>query len=349
MALAGRVRGHAGLAALPLLAAVLATPAGALDRTHLAVVVNTRDALSVAIGEYYAARRRISFQNVIRVAFEPGVPNLPARDFDAVRADVQRQTRPGVQAYALTWAAPYRVDCMSITSAFAFGFDPAHCADGCKPTAASPLFNSAARLPHARHGVRPTMALAARSLEEARALIDRGVAADGSRPEGTAYLLSTSDGARNVRHVLYPLLAQAARERLAVKTLQQDALENARDVLFYFTGRIRVEGLSTLRFLPGAIADHLTSAGGMLTDSPQMSALAWLEAGATGSYGTVVEPCNLLQKFPHPAIVADRYLAGETLIEAYWKGVLMPGQGIFVGEPLAAPFARSEPRRDAAP
>ena len=69
-----------------------------------------------------------------------------------------------------------------------------------------------------------------------------------------------------------------------------------------------------------------------------MSALRWLEAGATGSFGTVVEPCNLPQKFPNPAIVAGRYLRGETLIESYWKSVAMPGQGIFVGEPLSAPF-----------
>ena len=33
------------------------------------------------------------------------------------------------------------------------------------------------------------------------------------------------------------------------------------------------------------------------------------------------------------------YLQGETLIEAYWKSVAMPGQGIFIGEPLARPFA----------
>ena len=32
------------------------------------------------------------------------------------------------------------------------------------------------------------------------------------------------------------------------------------------------------------------------------------------------------------------YLMGETLIEAYWKSVLMPGQGVFVGDPLARPF-----------
>jgi uncharacterized protein (TIGR03790 family) len=108
--------------------------------------------------------------------------------------------------------------------------------------------------------------------------------------------------------------------------------------MFYFTGAATVNGLERYRFLPGAAADHLTSFGGMLTNSSQMSSLRWLEAGATGSYGTVVEPCNLLGKFPNVAVLMAHYLAGETLIEAYWKSVLMPGQGLFLGEPLAAPF-----------
>lgn len=318
----------------------------ALDRTQLAVVINVQDPLSVAIGEYYAAKRSLSFQNIIRVEFAPGAPAMSAKEFEPLRAAVERQTRNSVQAYALTWAAPYRVDCMSITAAFTFGFDPVYCADGCKPTQASPLFNSAARLPFTQLGMRPTMAIAARTLGEAKGLIDRGVAADGSMPAGTAYLLSTSDTARNVRHVLYPQAAAVLRAHVRTQIVTQDVLEHARDVLLYFTGKVRVEGMETLEFVPGAIADHLTSAGGMLTDSGQMSALRWLEAGATGSYGTVVEPCNLLQKFPHPAIVAERYLRGETLIEAYWKSVMMPGQGIFIGEPLAAPFARPQRRLD---
>jgi uncharacterized protein (TIGR03790 family) len=70
-----------------------------------------------------------------------------------------------------------------------------------------------------------------------------------------------------------------------------------------------------------------------------MSILRWLDAGATASYGTVVEPCAFPQKFPHPAIVIDRYTRGESLIEAYWKSVAWPGQGLFVGEPLASPYA----------
>ena len=326
------------------LAVVLPLPARALDRTQLAVIVNTLDPLSVRVGDYYAARRRISFQNFIRVSFPPHKTALTREEFDMIKAQVDRQTLPDVQAYALTWAAPYRVECMSITTAFAFGFDRGFCAEGCKPTRLSPYFNSPASLPFDELKIRPTMSVAAVTFEQAEALIDRGVESDGSFPPGTAYLLSTSDKARNVRSRWYPIVEQMFSTRLNVRLLRADALTDKKDVLFYFTGKARVEGLETLRFVPGAVADHLTSSGGMLTDRGQMSALRWLEAGATGSYGTVVEPCDMPQKFPHPAVVIGHYLEGETLIEAYWKSVDMPGQGIFVGEPLAAPFRRPAAR-----
>jgi uncharacterized protein (TIGR03790 family) len=327
------------LAALALVASIaFAGPARALDPTQLAVIINTSDPLSIQIGDYYAARRRIPLQNVIRISFPPGRTGLYESEFDAIKATVDRQTPANVQAYALTWAAPYRVACMSITAAFAFGFDRAFCAEGCKPTRVSPYFNSAATQPFTELKIRPTMSLAALSFDEAKALIDRGIAADSTRPPGTAYLVSTSETARNVRSRWYGLVQRMFGKRLRVVEVHDDALWNRDDVLFYFTGKREVDGLSTLRFLPGAIADHLTSSAGMLTDSGQMSALRWLEAGATASYGTVEEPCNFLEKFPHPAVVIGHYLEGDTAIEAYWKSVNMPGQGIFIGEPLAAPF-----------
>ena len=320
---------------------VLSSPALALDRTQLAIIINTRDPLSVKIGDYYAKQRSISFQNIIKISFTPIEASLSRSRFELIKAQVDQQTMPQVQAYAITWAKPYRVECMSITAAFTFGFDPAFCANGCKPTKPSRYFNSPSRLPHTQLGIRPTMAIAATSFEEGKALIDRGVKSDGSRPSGTAYLLSTSDKSRNVRNVTYPLAQRIMNGRLHAHVLDQDALTDKSDVLFYFTGEARVEGLQTLHFVPGAIADHLTSAGGDLTDNTgQMSALRWLEAGATGSYGTVVEPCNMLQKFPNPAVVIGHYLEGETLIEAYWKSVAWPLQGVFIGEPLATPFSR---------
>jgi hypothetical protein len=122
------------------------------------------------------------------------------------------------------------------------------------------------------------------------------------------------------------------------RVVESDALKNTSDILFYFTGKVSVPYLDTLQFVPGAIADHLTSTGGKLTNSRQMSALRWLEAGATGSYGTVVEPCNLTGKFPNPGVLIDLYSSGRTLLQAYWQSVQQPGEGVFIGEPLAAPF-----------
>ncbi|GJL74282.1 MAG: hypothetical protein NMNS02_03880 [Nitrosomonas sp.] len=184
--------------------------------------------------------------------------------------------------------------------------------------------------------------LAGSNVQQTKAMIDRGVQSDGTFPQGTAYLISTTDVARNVRSGVYESVTAQLSNRIKIETIETDALSHKEDVLFYFTGKAEVEALETNRYLPGAITDHLTSSGGVLFgDERQMSVLKWLDAGATASYGTVMEPCAFPQKFPHPGIVIERYTRGESLIEAYWKSVAWPGQGLFVGEPMAAPFAGS--------
>jgi uncharacterized protein (TIGR03790 family) len=325
--------------ALPPEPVVTDFPQPALTSEQLGVIVNDDDPDSVAIAAYYLEKRGIPAANLIHVRFKPGSSSLTREAFINLKRRVDRTTPKNVQAYALTWAQPYRVDCMAITSAFAFGFDPAYCAGGCKPTRPSPYFNASAARPFDAYKIRPTMSLAAASVAEAKQLIDRGVASDGSNPDGAAYLVSTADRARNVRAAGYHALRAQMQRIFPTEIVEANALENKSDVMFYFTGQAHVPALESNRFLPGAIADHLTSAGGVLFGGSQMSSLAWLQAGATGSYGTVVEPCNFAAKFPIPVIVMAHYLQGETLIEAYWKSVQMPGQGLFIGEPLARPFA----------
>lgn len=261
-------------------------------------------------------------------------------EFQRIKKEVDKATPAHVQAYAVAWTQPYRVGCMSITTALAMGFDKAFCSKPCGPTKPDPYFNSNSLRPYDDYGIRPAMMLAGRDFKEVKKLIDRGVAADHTFPHGTGYLVSTSDKERNVRAVLYPELIERYIEGpYDIRLVKANFIKNRKNVLFYFTGIERVKALGTIQFAPGAIADHLTSAGGDLFGKDQMSILRWLEAGATGSYGTVTEPCNFPEKFPLPGVVIDRYLRGEKLIEAYWKSVAWPGQGLFVGEPLAAPFA----------
>ncbi|MEB3173800.1 MAG: TIGR03790 family protein [Cyanobacteriota bacterium] len=307
---------------------------------QLGVVINLEDPLSRQIGAEYQRLRQIPPENVIRVSFPPQGTTLPPKVFERLAQDIKAQSGEGVQGYALAWTQPYRVGCMSVTSAVTLGFDPSYCARGCSPTALSPYFNQATRKPYSDLGLRPAMMLASRDFPQAQALMKRGVAADGSAPTGTAYLVSTTDKARNVRASGFPQAKQILGDRFRIEILRTDSLKNRRDVMFYFTGLPRVTGLETLVFRPGAMADHLTSTGGQLTDSGQMSSLRWLEAGATASYGAVVEPCNFPQKFPHPGLAMQFYLNGETVLESYWKSVAWPGQGVFIGEPLARPFSR---------
>jgi len=308
---------------------------------NLGVIINEKDPLSVQVGEYYQKQRNIPDKNMIRVSFPPVKNQISAEKFQQIKAQVDKQVSGNIQGFALTWTGPFRVDCMSITSAFALGYDPVYCAKGCQPTAPNAYFQNPSHRPYRDYQVRPTMMIAGQNFEAAKALIERGVNSDKTNPQGTAYLLITKDKARNVRSLTFGQTKAELGSRFKIDILESNVLENRQDVMFYFTGLPKVEKLETLKFKPGAIADHLTSFGGVLNGKGQMSSLRWLEAGATGSYGTVEEPCNFPQKFPHVPALMKAYLSGATLLESYWQSVFWPGQGIFIGEPLARPFGKS--------
>jgi len=190
------------------------------------------------------------------------------------------------------------------------------------------------------------MLLAARTAELAKALIDRGVSADGSlsntgRAPVSALMLMTDDAPRRVRMALYPPGGLLQQFGVDVRLEPAQALAGSQRLLLAITGSARVGLEPAPQWVPGGLGDHLTSSGGDLQgDHGQSTALEWIASGATASHGAVSEPCNHLQKFPHPQVLLLHYLQGSSAIEAYWKSVKWPEQSLFVGEPLAAPFAR---------
>lgn len=309
-----------------------------LNSARLGVLFNVDDASSREIAKYYATQRAIPLSNVIGIHLPPGDVMSPA-EFASVRAAALAQLPAAVQSLVLLWSRPYAVGCMSITTAFAAGYRAGFCQPGCEATLANPLFDGAGWLPADTVGWWPAMLLPTQDRSLARALIQRGIRAGDRIPEGVAYLVRTNDAARNVRAAAYRNTEVSLSGRLSIQELRTPVIRDIDDAIAYFTGTARVEELAHIRFRPGAVADHLTSTGGVLYGGRQMSALAWIEQGATASYGTVSEPCNHLGKFPSPGVFLKHYLDGETVLEAYWKSVAMPGQGLFIGEPLARPFA----------
>jgi uncharacterized protein (TIGR03790 family) len=325
-----------------------------LPASALAVLVAEGDPTSEAIARAYQQARGVPEANIIRLPVDIRSDTLSAADFGALKASLDARLPAGVQATLLTWTRPSRVEgacVMSITSALAFGYDTRWCGNGCVATAASPYYGSASHRPFSDLGLRPSMMLGAQTLAEAQTLIARGVAADGllssGRATGQAWLVRSSDSARSVRFSDFLSLAASSVPGLVMRYVDNaagtgsDLVVNQANVMFYITGLATVPQADSNSWLPGAAADHLTSFGGVLPDgNGQMPATAWLRAGATASYGAVDEPCNYAEKFPRASVLVGRYQAGDTLLEAYWKSVRWPGQGLFLGEPLARPWAR---------
>ncbi len=333
-------------------------PRTGITADELGVLVNDSDPLSVSIAEYYVKARKIPAANVVHLTIANTTANaITADDFAPLDAKVKAAfAGTAVQALAITWTKPFAVDNMSITSAFAMGYRTIAAGNTCN----DPNSQSLSLTPYAKNrdsthpftdlAFRPAMTIPATTLAEAQALIDRGVASDDTQPKGTAYLMNTSDQTRSARCIVntgfgWTNECQAlldswdpASTGIGASIVAADSIKDKKDVLFYVQGLASVADIPSNTFLPGAVADHLTSYGGQIPTSGQMSAFQFIKGGATGSYGTVVEPCAFQQKFPDPSVLVPRYFGGNTLVEAYWKSVLWPAEGIFIGEPLARPF-----------
>jgi uncharacterized protein (TIGR03790 family) len=329
----------AALLALSGAARAQNVPAAGLTAAQLAVVVNDDEPNSVEIGEYYRKARAIPAANMVHVHLPPRQRKLDAEQFEALKAQIDARLGPQIQAVLMVWTAPYAVECNSLTSAYTLGLDSGLCAKPCAPSKPSSYFNAPSGKPYTDYQMRISMLLPTDSVEASKALIDRGVLAGFAAPTATAYFLQTSDAARSSRARFFPRSMTVPSKKLTIKTLCTDSIEQVDGVIVYETGLAHVPKLNTLQFVPGALADHLTSFGGdLLAEGGQMSSLRWLEAGATASYGTVSEPCNHWQKFPNSTVLLGQYLRGASAIEAYWKSVAWPAQGVFIGEPLAAPY-----------
>ena len=339
---------------------VVILPKTSLVASELGLLVNDDDPQSVAVAAHYQAARGIPDAHTYHLSLgkQKLDGSLTAVDFEAkVRAPLAGKVDASIQGYAVSFSAPSKVEGMSLTSALALGYDKKYThmpATGqqCNVTAGSGYYNDSGFAPFTDRKVRPAMILAGATTAEAIALIDRGVASDGTFPLGDGYYVRTTNGPRSARYLDFQA---TALEWNAPGPLTMTYIDNSKgtgsnwitdkkNVFFYQTGFATIADIATNTYRPGAVADHLTSFGGRFLTlaqqpgQPQMSVLRWLEAGATASYGTAFEPCAYETKFPRASVLVPHYFRGETILEAYWKSVDWPGEGVFVGEPLAKPW-----------
>jgi uncharacterized protein (TIGR03790 family) len=350
---------------LPILAAALAAGtawAGGSGR-NIILVVNQNSTNSLQLGNEYCEKRGVPAQNVFRMTGWTGSAIVWNRsDFEArlrnplLEMISSRSLTNQIEFVLLSMDIPYRVldgtSQNSTTSALFYGFKndtappgpglPASCSlptDSRNRYAFSELPFAEARPDTATTNSFLAMMLTDTTLAGAELILNGGIASDRSFPTQTVCLARTSDAARNVRYVEFDNAIFDTRIRGDNSLIRLDTSSTSfTNLLGLFTG-LAGFSLPVNAFVPGAMSDNLTSFGGeIFENSGQTTLLAFLNAGASGSYGTVVEPCNYLEKFPNPI---DYFYQnrGFSLAEAYYQSIQNPYQGLLVGEPLSAPFA----------
>jgi uncharacterized protein (TIGR03790 family) len=329
---------------------------------NVAVVINQNSANSIQLANAYCEQRCVPPQNVLRLTnqWSGGSVFCTVDEFQnelcgpLLNMLQGRNLTNQIQFVLLSMDLPYEVaggnGLNSTTSALFYGFKP----DGppvagdasCSLPDDSSNSYAFSELPfcESEPNTAPTNSFLAvmltdTNLANAELILNRGVTSDSSFPTQTVYLAKTDDTARNVRYVEFDNAIFDTRIRGDYSMVRTNTDSTS------FTNLLGLEtGLNAFvvpanAFVPGAMADNLTSFGGFLLDpTGQTTLLAFLDAGAAGSYGTVVEPCNYTQKFPNP--LNYFYQArGFSLAEAYYQSIQNPYQGVMVGEPLSAPFA----------
>jgi uncharacterized protein (TIGR03790 family) len=318
------------------------------------LVVNQASSNSVELGNYYCERRQVPPENVLRIRWTGGNVSWNQSQFETnllnplVEMVAARKLDAQVHYVVLSMDIPFQTTYLqtinSTTAALFYGLKNAAGAEWASIT------NSYARSEQSFPAAKPqsakgpsflTTMITAKTLDQARAIVDQGVASDGLAPNEPVIFAKTSDTLRNIRHrafdnAILDLRLMGRPCTVRTNSNQTFGLTN----LFGLQTGLANFSVSPRMFVPGAIADSLTSHGGVIFGpNSQTTLLAFLQAGAAGSYGTVAEPTPNPDKFPDP-VVYFYQARGFSLAEAYYQSVFIPHEGLIVGEPLAAPYAR---------
>jgi hypothetical protein len=179
------------------------------------------------------------------------------------------------------------------------------------------------------------------SLEEVRRYLRRSADADGSKPSGTVYIMKNSNVRSRTREWAFAttvdlLAKRGVRAEVRKGVVPKDRPDVAGAVIG--SGSFNWPGAGST-ILPGAICEHLTSTGGVLSAGAGQTPLTvFLRDGAAASSGTVTEPMAIQAKFPSP-LMHVHYAGGASLAEAFYQSIAGPYQLLIVGDPLCRPWA----------
>jgi hypothetical protein len=135
------------------------------------------------------------------------------------------------------------------------------------------------------------------SVAEVIAYLKRAKAADGTRPPGTIYFMRNDNVRSTTRHECFAgVVAAIEREGVRARVLEGTIPNGAQDVAGIMAGFDTFDVAAAGNVIrPGAICEHLTSAGGILSKKGYQTPLTdFLRHGAAGASGTVTRSLHFI-------------------------------------------------------
>jgi uncharacterized protein (TIGR03790 family) len=170
--------------------------------------------------------------------------------------------------------------------------------------------------------------------------LQTSVAADGTMPLGNVFFVTGADVRAKCREWQYPKVVNELRNLNIMAFVTNSFPAGEQKIIGLMCGSAVVDPIQGGNtYLPGCMADHLTSAAAIFGGSDQTKLTAWIEAGVTASAGTVIEPFSIWTKFPC-ARFFTHYAHGCTMIESFYQSIRCPLQILLVGDPLVKPWAQ---------
>jgi len=349
----------------------LSPVAMALGPHEVLVLANGGEVDSIEVAKTYARLRKIPDSNIVMLRLPNWKADLPPvmspQDFTRLiwAPAVQAAKARGIHEHILAWVYsthfPIRIDTQPPVSLQGLTFMRNHMpeskviGDG---SYVSPIFSGPDKPRGSTYGPQsfdsmrqllreemplPCMALGytgprGNTKAEVISCLETGARSDATHPTGTVYFVTSEDVRSRCRQWQFPLAAVGLRHAGLGAVIGDAFPEGKRDVIGIMMGSRTVTPSSVGRFVPGSMAEHLTSLAACFDNGSQTKMSRWIAAGVTATAGTVWEPMSIWAKFPN-ARFFSHYASGCTMIESFYQSIRCPLQIMMIGDPLAAPWA----------
>lgn len=330
------------------------------DSKRVLVVYNSNSPHGEELAQYYATRRHIPAENIVKIQCVAEEDVSTGEFHDAIEAPIRKSLKKNpnqIDFIVMTKGVPIRIQDppqYSVDAWIAAAELPItpinQLTEQALRRSVNPYFGSTEPFSSRKYGFYLVTRLDGYTIEDCRALVNRSLSA---KPERGPFLL---DEAENRKDKAY--LATQQGLTVAASVLLQKGYEIQHEKTKYFAApsellagyaswgsndaEFDLERYRRLRFKPGAICETFVSTSGRTfkpTVGGQSLIADLIKGGVTGVKGYVSEPYTFA--LAKPQILFDRYTGGMNLAESFYSASqFLKWKDVVIGDPLCAPYRK---------